>query len=59
LPAKGSTGQKVIVPPLRVRYVADVAEPVCGYHEWARGQVSRARERAQLRAAKAMLSSSP
>lgn len=50
-----STGQNVIVPPARSRYLADIAEAVRSYHAWARQQSKVARERQQLRAARAML----
>src|SRR6185503_7988906 len=53
--ARHSTGQNVIVPPQRVRYLAEIAETVRGYHAWASAQAKIARERQQLRAAKAML----
>jgi len=52
---KHSTAQNAIVPPARVRYLADIAETVRGYHTWTRGQARLARERQQLTAAKAML----
>ncbi len=50
-----STQQQAIVPPARVRYLAEIAETVRGYHGWALTQSRIARERQQLRAAKAML----
>ncbi len=50
-----STRQHAIVPSSRVRYLAEIAESVRGYHAWAREQARIARERQQLRAAKAML----
>ncbi len=53
--SKFSTGQNVIVPPQRTRYLADIAETVRGYHGWAKTQSKIARERQQLRAARAML----
>src|SRR5450432_3131274 len=56
--AKHSTRQHAIVPSARVRYLADIAESVRGYHAWAKEQAKIARERQQLRAAKLMLSSS-
>jgi methylmalonyl-CoA mutase len=56
--AKHSTRQHAIVPSARVRYLAEIAESVRGYHGWAKEQAKIARERQQLRAAKAMLSSS-
>ena len=52
---KFSTGQTAIVPPARVRYLAEIAETVRGYHAWANEQARIARERQQLRATKAML----
>ncbi len=55
--ARHSTGQNVIVPPQRVRYLAEIADTVRGYHGWAKAQAKIARERQQLRATKAMLTS--
>ena len=52
---KCSTGQHAIVPAARIRYLAEIAESVRGYHQWAKAQATLARERQQLRAAKAML----
>ena len=52
---RASTRQHAIVPAARVRYLAEIAETVRGYHAWARAQARVARERQQLRAAKAML----
>ncbi len=52
---RASTGQNVIVPSARVRYLADIAETVRAYHRWAQEQSRIARERQQLRAAKSML----
>jgi methylmalonyl-CoA mutase len=52
---KFSTNQHVIVPPARVRYLAEIAETVRGYHGWAKEQSKIARERQQLTATKAML----
>ncbi len=52
---KFSTGTNVIVPASRVRYLAEIAETVRGYHGWAREQAKIARERQQLTATKAML----
>ncbi len=54
---RSSTGQNVIVAPSRVRYLAEIAETVRGYHAWAKAQAKIARERQQLRAAQAMLAS--
>src|SRR5207302_11190437 len=50
-----STGQNVVVPPARVRYLAEIAETVRGYHGWAKEQAKIARERQQLKASRAML----
>jgi methylmalonyl-CoA mutase len=52
---KHSTAQNFIVPSARVRYLAEIAETVRGYHRWARQQAQIARERQQLKAARAML----
>jgi methylmalonyl-CoA mutase len=54
-----STGQNAIVPPARVRYLADIAQAVREYHRWAEEQADIARERQQLSAAKAMLALTP
>ncbi|MDQ2962680.1 MAG: methylmalonyl-CoA mutase family protein [Pseudomonadota bacterium] len=56
---KHSTAQNFIVPSARVRYLAEIAETVRGYHGWAKEQAKTARERQQLQAAKSMLGSSP
>jgi methylmalonyl-CoA mutase len=50
-----STHQVAIVPPARVRYLADIAEAVRGYKANARAQAALAREVQQLRASAAML----
>ncbi len=50
-----STRAHAIVPPERVRYLADIADTVRGYHEWAAAQVRLARERQQLRESARML----
>ena len=52
---RASTGNVSIVPSSRVRYLADVAEAVRGYHQHAGEQVRIARERQQLTEAKRML----
>jgi methylmalonyl-CoA mutase len=57
--ARHSTAQNVVVPPARVRYLAEIAGTVRGYHALAREQARIARERQQLRAAKAMLGNAP
>lgn len=51
-----STHQTPIVPPARVRYLAEISETVRGYKQHARAQAALAREIQQLRAAAAMLS---
>src|SRR5438105_11917552 len=56
---KHSTRQHAIVPSARVRYLAEIAETVRGYHGWAKEQARISRERQQLVATKAMLTSSP
>ncbi|HKP67378.1 MAG TPA: fused isobutyryl-CoA mutase/GTPase IcmF [Casimicrobiaceae bacterium] len=50
-----STQQQAVVPASRVRYLAEIAETVRGYHAMARTQASIARERQQLRAAAKLL----
>jgi len=52
---KHSTAQIVIVPPARVRYLAEIAECVRQFHQWVARETRVARERQQLRAAKAMI----
>ncbi len=52
---KHSTGQNVIVPAARVRYLADIADSVRLYHRWAAEQSRIARERQQLRESARML----
>ncbi len=52
---RSSTGQHAIVPPARVRYLADIAQTLRDYHRWTDAQAALARERQQLRAVKAML----
>jgi methylmalonyl-CoA mutase len=54
---KQSSAQNAIVPAARARYLAEIAETVRGYHHWADAQAAIARERQQLRAAKALLAS--
>ncbi len=50
-----STGQHAIMPAARGRYLAEIAETVRNYHQWAEGETRIARERQQLTAAKRML----
>ncbi|MFC4520437.1 fused isobutyryl-CoA mutase/GTPase IcmF [Cupriavidus pinatubonensis] len=50
-----STGQNVIVPPQRSRYLAELADTVRAYHRRAVDQSRIARERQQLRASSRML----
>ncbi len=52
---KASSGQNTIVPPARVRYLAEIAETVRSYHADAARQSTLARERQQLREARRML----
>ena len=52
---RSSTSQVVIVPPARVRYLAEIADTVRQYHQWIAKETQIARERQQLRAAKTML----
>src|SRR2546430_5238536 len=52
-----STGQNAVVPPARVRYLAEIAETVRGYHGWAKEQAKIARGRQQLTATRTMLAS--
>ena len=47
-----SSQSRAIVPAGRVRYLAEIAESVRGYHQHADAQVSLARERQSLRTAK-------
>ena len=49
------TGNPVIVPPARVRYLAEIADTVRAYHRLAREQSGLAREIQQLREARRML----
>ena len=50
-----STAQNTIVPPARARYLAEIAGTVRDHHAWADAQARIARERQQLRAARALL----
>ena len=52
---RSSTSQVVIVPAARVRYLAEIADTVRQYHQWVAKETQIARERQQLRAAKAMI----
>ncbi len=54
-----STGQNAIVPPARVRYLAEIAETVRDYHAWAEKQAQIARERQQLMATRSLLALTP
>jgi isobutyryl-CoA mutase len=49
---KHSTGATVIVPPQRVRYLAEISEAVRNYHHHTDEQIRIARERQALRTAK-------
>jgi len=50
-----STGRNVIVPPERVRYLAEIADTVRGYHAHSEQQANIARERQQLNATQSLL----
>ncbi len=50
-----SSGNSIIVPPERVRYLAEIADTVRGYHKTVNTQAKIARERQQLRETKRML----
>ncbi|GMQ90537.1 MAG: methylmalonyl-CoA mutase family protein [Gammaproteobacteria bacterium] len=52
---KASTGETVIVPPARQRYLAEIADTVRGYKKAAAEQARFARERQQLVEARRML----
>jgi isobutyryl-CoA mutase len=52
---RASSGANAIVPPARVRYLAEIAETVRGYHARVAVQSRLARERQQLMAAKTLL----
>src|SRR5712692_9782021 len=52
---RASSGRNVIVPSARVRYLAEIAETMRGYHRRAEEQSRFARERQQLTASKRML----
>src|SRR5437899_1480445 len=52
---RASSGRNVIVPSARVRYLAEIAETMRGYHRRAQEQSKIARERQQLTASKRML----
>ena len=56
---RASSGNTAIVPPSRVRYLAEIAEGVRAYHRHARAQARIARERQQLTETKRMLRESP
>jgi methylmalonyl-CoA mutase len=52
---KTSSHAHAIVPAARVRYLAEIADAVRGYHAWAHAQSKLARERQQLKATRSML----
>jgi methylmalonyl-CoA mutase len=56
--AKASSAIHAVVPPKRVRYLAEIAETVRAYHQHADEQSRLARERQQLEATRAMLGKS-
>src|SRR5688572_3081207 len=53
--SKVSSAVHVVVPPQRSRYLAEIAESVRGYHDFAAKQAALARERQQLEATQKML----
>ena len=53
---RASSQTQAIVPANRVRYQAEIADAMRGYHRWADGQACVARERQQLLGTKRMLS---
>src|SRR5881392_2332581 len=55
LDAKVPSDVHVTIPPKRQRYLAEIAETVRAYHQFASGQSRIARERQQLAATRAML----
>src|SRR3546814_4013782 len=55
---KSSSEGRAIVPPERVRYLADIADTVRGYHQDIARQARVARERQSLRTAKALFEAS-
>ena len=52
---KSSSNQTPVVPPQRVRYLAEIADTVRGYHLYVKGQARLARERQQLQSVRHML----
>ncbi|MGB5080389.1 MAG: methylmalonyl-CoA mutase family protein, partial [Burkholderiales bacterium] len=55
VPLRESSRANAIVPPARVRYLAEIAEGARAYHRRADGQARLARERQQLQESKRML----
>jgi isobutyryl-CoA mutase len=56
---RASSQTQAIVPAHRVRYLAEIADTIRGYHRWADRQAVVARERQQLLGARRMLGLSP
>ncbi|SHM59344.1 fused isobutyryl-CoA mutase/GTPase IcmF [Cryptosporangium aurantiacum] len=54
---KTSTSASTVVPPTRVRYLAEIAEGIRAYHRTTADQVAAVRQRAHLTAARAALES--
>ncbi|MBK8327484.1 MAG: cobalamin-dependent protein [Moraxellaceae bacterium] len=52
---RASSQQHTIVPAQRVRYLAEIADGVRGYHAWVEAQAQLARQRQQLQAVQQML----
>jgi isobutyryl-CoA mutase len=51
---RASSRGRAIVPPERVRYLAEISESVRGFHEFIRGEARIARERQSLRISKTL-----
>ena len=51
---KASSRGRAIVPPERVRYLAEISESLRGFHEYISAQAQTARERQSLRTSKAL-----
>ncbi len=55
---KFSSAEHAIIPPSRIRYLAEIADSVRGYHLFVAKQVTLARERQQLQESQRMLTAS-
>ena len=52
---RSSSQQQSIVPPAKVRYLAEIADAVRSYHAYVEQQAQLARQRQQLQATQLML----